>query len=264
MEKENLNNSLEHIQVIQADLETEQSSNNPSTDRMYNLKRDLMQAYKEEKSFWSQKSREKWLFDWDGNTKYFHDSVKASRSKNFLKHLIDGNGNVQKAEPSKGEVASAYFTNLFTSTNPDNFEDIFYDFRPTITEEMNVVLIGKVSKEEIKETVFSIKATMTPKSDGMTGCFFQEYWDLIGDQLTTEIHEFFEKGTFPTEWNYTHLCLIPKIVDATKMSDLRPISLCSVIYRSISKILVRRLQPLLPQLVFFLPVCFCCREAHFR
>lgn len=56
---------------------------------------------------------------------------------------------------------------------------------------MNEVLIGKVTKEEIKEAVFSVKASKAPGPDGMTRSFFQEYWEVIGEQVTEEIFFFF-------------------------------------------------------------------------
>lgn len=50
------------------------------------------------------------------------------------------------------------------------------------------------------------------------------------------------------EWNFTQICLIPKITNPTKMSDMRLISLCSVHYNVISKILCARLKLVLPNI----------------
>ncbi|XP_056862268.1 uncharacterized protein LOC130509956 [Raphanus sativus] len=83
----------------------------------------------------------------------------------------------------------------------------------------------------------------------MNGLFFQEYWDIVGKDVTKEVCEFFRSGNLPMEWNFTQICLIPKIAQPTKMVDLRPISLCSVLYKIVAKVLVARLKPLLEYIV---------------
>lgn len=51
--------------------------------------------------------------------------------------LLDEQGCEKKAEASKGEVASSYFTKLFTSSNLNEFLHLFHDFKPKVTDEMN-------------------------------------------------------------------------------------------------------------------------------
>ncbi|KAG7570254.1 Reverse transcriptase zinc-binding domain [Arabidopsis thaliana x Arabidopsis arenosa] len=245
----NVTNSKEKINQIQKDIEIEHSALHPSFARMSWLHKEMVVAHREEESFWKQKCRKKWQNSGDRNTKYFHASVKADRSRNGLVELTDDEGITHRSEASMGDVATSYFQALFSSSYPSDPSELFEDFIPRVTEDMNKQLLAKVSKEEVRVAVFSVKSTSAPGADGMTGLFFQQYWDIVGEQLTSEVLRFFDEGVFQKEWNFTQLALIPKKVSSLLMSDLRPISLCSVIYKVISKIVVSRLKPLLPELV---------------
>lgn len=163
--------------------------------------------------------------------------------------MKDALGNRHREEASKGDIAAAYFTDLFKSSHPGSLTQFFSGFHNRVSSQVNESLIASVTKEEVKQSVFSIKPSSALGPDGMNALFFQKYWCIVGDQVTLEVQLFFDRGYFPKEWNYTHLFLLPKTVKPTVMSDMRPISLCSVLYKIVSKIMVFRLQPHLPQIV---------------
>ena len=53
----------------------------------------------------------------------------------------------------------------------------------------------------------------------------------------------------PEGVNSTSVVLIPKVPNPSKLTDFRPISLCNVIYKVISKCLVNRLRPILDDII---------------
>ena len=63
------------------------------------------------------------------------------------------------------------------------------------------------------------------------------------------IEKFFADGIMPEGVNLTKIVLIPKSSDAQELKDFRPISLCNVVFKIISKCLVNRFRPLLHTLI---------------
>lgn len=56
-------------------------------------------------------------------------------------------------------------------------------------------------------------------------------------------------GEFPSFLNNIDIVLIPKKYNPIFMLDLRPISLCNVLYKIISKVLANRFKTLLPKCI---------------
>jgi hypothetical protein len=67
--------------------------------------------------------------------------------------------------------------------------------------------------------------------------------------VVAAVKTFFAEGRMPEGVNDTAIVLIPKVAHPERLTEYRPISLCNVIYKVVSKCLVNRLRPLLEELV---------------
>ncbi|KAL9658994.1 hypothetical protein QQ045_028253 [Rhodiola kirilowii] len=114
---------------------------------------------------------------------------------------------------------------------------------------MNYSLLKDISDEEIKTAVFSIGALKAPGIDGFPAIFYQKHWEIIKSSVIKEVRDFWASGVLDKEINRTLIVLIPKKKDAVRVEDWRPISLCTVAIKIITKIIVNRLQPLLNEII---------------
>ena len=143
----------------------------------------------------------------------------------------------------------SYFEKLFTTTNSQVFEDSLTKVKKLITDQTNDFLTGPATESEVRAVLFLMHLEKSPGPDGMTALFFQKAWDTIKTDLLFLVNYFFQTGVFDKRLNTTNICLIPKSERPTRMMKLRPISLCNVGYKIISRILCQILKTVLPNLI---------------
>lgn len=71
----------------------------------------------------------------------------------------------------------------------------------------------------------------------------------MGKDVILMVRKFFRSGVLPNELNATNVVLIPKKKSPTAIGDLRPISLCNVLMKIITKVMANRMKELLKNII---------------
>ncbi|GAU18899.1 hypothetical protein TSUD_228890 [Trifolium subterraneum] len=122
-------------------------------------------------------------------------------------------------------------------------------FHPIITDTYINSLTCPIIKEEVTATLNSMKPFKAPGPDGFHCIFFKQYWHIVGDDIFHLVKTAFDTGHFDHNISNTLIALIPKSDTPKTFKDFRPISLCNIIYKLITKVLVQRLRPILDNII---------------
>jgi Reverse transcriptase (RNA-dependent DNA polymerase) len=95
-----------------------------------------------------------------------------------------------------------------------------------------------------------------PEPDGFTVRFLLKEWWLIGPEVVRKIQDAFHTAKAPEDWMLSHLVLIPKRENPSIPEHFRPLSVCSVYYRLLTKIIANRIKPLLLKLISYTQTAF--------
>jgi hypothetical protein len=75
--------------------------------------------------------------------------------------------------------------------------------------------------------------------------FFSHFFELISEDLLALVESIRSGGRIAGNLNSTFLALIPKSNKPQTFGDYRPISLCNLVYKLISKVIANRIKPIL-------------------
>jgi len=189
-----------------------------------------------------------WLTKGDRNTQFFHAAASERRRRNTIKKLKKDDG--AEVEGSRlQEFIANHYQNLFLSSAGHTTAEVLRSISPRVTEEMNAILIKPFSQEEIWEALQSIGDLKAPGPDGIPSIFYKRFWSIVGEQVKKEVLTVLNGGPMPRGWNDTIIVLIPTVKNPERVKDLRPISLCNVLYKLIAKVIANRLKSILPEII---------------
>ncbi|CAN1177927.1 LINE-1 retrotransposable element ORF2 protein [Linum perenne] len=194
----------------------------------------------QEESLWLQKSRAKWVTDGDRNTKLFHLSTLRRRAFNRINRLRNADGVWVESQPELLSLAMSYYKEFYTSSG--NPAANLQGFSAKIPADASDDLGKDITAEEVALAIKSIGALKAPGKDGFCPIFFQRCWQTVGPDFCSFISNCFRRPELIAGINETLITLIPKIHGPITMSDFRPISLCNVGYKSLTKCIANRLK----------------------
>ena len=103
--------------------------------------------------------------------------------------------------------------------------------------------------QEVEVALKQMAPLKSPGLDGMPPIFYQNYWSLVGNDVTDAILMYLNTGTFPPSLGHSFITLIPKVKNPEYISQYQPISLSNVLCRVYFKVLANRLKKMLPNIV---------------
>jgi len=198
----------------------------------------------------------------DLNTKFFHTSTLIRRNWNTISLLQSPNSGWLLDRQDIGDCFVNNFKDLYASTCPSPHKDLLALFDSAISVEDNVMLCATPTEPEIFASLNSLGLSKAPGPDGFIALFYVKYWVHIRVIVLQAVGHFFEHSQLLREQNHTFIALIPKKLGASSVHHYRPISLCNIIYKIISKLLANWLKPcwirlsLLSRLLLFQAVSF--------
>ena len=229
-------------------LEAQDSLHEEAKD-IQRVKKKINESLIREEIIWNKRSRALWIKWGDRNTRFFHAMANQRRRKNSIVGLQDLKGVWNEDKERVEGIIMDYFTSIYRSNQPTSFEASISAISNKVSTDMNMKLIADFRAEEVWSVLKQMHPTKSPGLDGMSPIFFKNYWDIVGSEVINCVLNALNFGIMPCGINNTYICLIPKVKSPQKITEFRPISLCNVIYKIMSKILANRLKRILAAVI---------------
>jgi hypothetical protein len=225
---------------------------NRELDRLNVLRSRKAKILKIDEDTWWLKSRVVWLQKGDNNTIFFHFYVDYQRKHNAIWDILTDDGCWVSSSKDFHFEAIKYFSGLFSDPGSNNLVSqlhVVQQYPRFFTEEEGRFVGKEVSLDEVEVVLKSFAKSKSHGTDGWPVEFFLGFFDIMGKDLVDMVEETRRQGKISGAINSTFIALIPKTGRPESFKDFRPISLCNIIYKLITKILANKIKPILARIL---------------
>jgi hypothetical protein len=213
------------------------------------INEELHRLLEQEDLKWRQQAKESWLQFGDRNTKYFHACASQKKQRSQLHRIKDTTGRWCTTKEDLEATFVSYFSELFRAGTDIDMENCLSTVDQKVTGRMNHQLLAEFTVEGIEAAMHQMPPMKAPGPNGFSACFYQANWGTISTEVCNDVLHFLNTGEMDNQPNKTHIALIPKVNKPECVTDFRPISLCNVMYKLISKVLANKLKVVLPAII---------------
>lgn len=145
-------------------------------------------------------------------------------------------------------ITFSHFQSIYGIMEPIERLNTLSTFLPlplTVERDLTRVL----SSEEVRKAIFAMGAFKSPGPDGFQAIFYQKNWSIISSSVITFTKDILEGPRSIASVNNTLLVLIPKVDQPETIKQFRPINLCNVSYKLITKIIASCLRGFLSDII---------------
>lgn len=158
----------------------------------------------------------------------------------FDGELVKGNANLR-------EKALLYFHHLYTEEEGRRLKLDELPFKQLSADSR--VNLEAPSMEEVWGCLDECNGDKAPDPDGFNIKFYQEFWNVIKDDIMAVFNEFHRTGAFVHSIKSIFLVITPKVAGAKNIKDFRPINLVGSLYKLISKVLAKRMSNVMGEVI---------------
>lgn len=150
------------------------------------------------------------------------------------------------------QEAHSFFKDLYSTLEDPPIDSQAYpmDLIPHYVQDSdNIMLTAPIDMNEIKNALDCMDLNKSPGHDEFIARFYLTCWPTIKKYLLRMIRKSQTCTKIGGNTNSAFLALIPKDKGATNFSRFRPISLCNISYKLITKIIANCLKKILPIII---------------